>query len=130
MINKLINKIWKVDGMDYSDTPTNSKGIFNLYFGDQLIGILTYDNSIWTFRYSDEYIANQNLKPIIDFPDPEKTYHSEQLWPFFATRIPTLNQPFQLKKVRKAKIKANDSVGLLRLFGNETITNPFKLYPA
>lgn len=130
MINKLINKIWKVDGMDYSDTPSNSKGTFNLYFGDQLIGILAYDNSIWTFRYSNEYKENQTLNPIIDFPNPEKTYESEHLWPFFASRIPTLNQPFHLKKVRKAKIKANDSVGLLRLFGNETITNPFKLQPA
>jgi HipA-like protein len=130
MINKLINKIWKVDGMDYSDTPSNSKGAFKLYFGDQLIGTLTYENNIWTFSYSDEYRKNQNLKPIIDFPDPEKTYVSEQLWPFFASRIPTLNQPFQHKKVRKARIKSDDSVGLLRLFGYETITNPFKLNPA
>jgi hypothetical protein len=63
----------------------------------------------------------------MDFPDPEKVYINEQLWPFFASRIPSLNHPFQLKMIRKANISKDDSVGLLRLFGNETITNPFRL---
>jgi HipA-like protein len=63
----------------------------------------------------------------MDFPVKEKKYTNEELWPFFATRIPSLNQPYQIKKIENAKISKNDSVGLLKLFGAETITNPFRL---
>ena len=127
MIEKLKKKLWKVDGMDFIDNPSDSKGVFQLKYGKQLIGILTYEDSQWTFKYSDEFKTKKGLNPIIDFPDPDKVYINKQLWPFFASRIPSLNQPFHLRKINKANIKQDDSVGLLRLFGSETITNPFIL---
>ena len=127
MIGKLKKILWKVDGMEFIDNPAGAKGVFQLKYGKQLIGILSYDNNQWKFKYSDEFRNNQDLNPIIDFPDTDKVYTNEQLWPFFASRIPSLNQPFQFKKIQKANIKHDDSVGLLKLFGNETITNPFRL---
>jgi HipA-like protein len=126
MIEKIKNILWKVDGMDFSDNPSGSKGEFHLKYRNILIGILSYDNNTWTFKYSDEF-KEHNIKPIMDFPDPEKVYQSNQLWPFFASRIPSLNQSFQFKKIAKAQVNKDDSVALLRLFGNETITNPFQL---
>ncbi len=127
MIGMLKKMLWKVDGMEFADNPAGSKGLFHLKYGKSLIGILSYENNLWTFKYSDEFKENKPLNPIIDFPDIEKVYINEQLWPFFASRIPSLNQPFQLKKIAKANIDKNDAVGLLRVFGNETITNPFRL---
>lgn len=127
MIGKLKKIFWKVDGMEFSDNPASSNGAFHLKYGTQLIGILSYENKQWTFQYSEDFRKNRIVNPIMDFPDPDKVYTNEQLWPFFATRIPSLNQPFQFKKIHKANIKQDDSVGLLRLFGNETITNPFRL---
>lgn len=126
-MKKLKRILWKVDGMEFKDNPTNSNGIFHLKYGKQIIGELTYHNRKWSFKYTDEYRKNPFVKPIIDFPDIEKEYVNEQLWPFFATRIPALNQPFQHRKIQRANIKEDDSVALLKLFGNETITNPFKL---
>ena len=127
MINKIRKILWKVDGMDFNDNPAGSKGVFQLKYRKQVIGILSYENKHWTFLYTDEFKKNQDLRPIIDFPDTGKIYINEQLWPFFASRIPTLNQSYQYKKIAKAKIKKDDSVGLLKVFGNETITNPFRL---
>ena len=127
MIEKFKKLLWKVDGMEFTDNPAGSKGAFQLKYGKQVIGVLSYENNKWTFKYSDEFRKNQVINLIIDFPDPDKVYTNEQLWPFFASRIPSLNQSFQFKKIDKAKIKHDDSVGLLRLFGNETITNPFRL---
>jgi len=101
---------------------------FHLVYGKMLIGILTYDDGYWSFNYSDEFINNNTLKPIIDFPDLTKTYISTELWPFFLTRIPSINQPYQFKKIEKAKANKHDSVALLKIFGNETITNPYKLF--
>jgi HipA-like protein len=113
--------------MDYNDTPANSTGVFHLKYQDMLIGILKYENKNWIFTYSDEYKQKPLITPILNFPDPNKVYKNDQLWPFFASRIPTLNQPFHYKKIAKAKISKDDSVGLLKVFGSETITNPFKL---
>jgi HipA-like protein len=127
MIEKLKKILWKVDGMEFTDNPAGSKGAFQLKYRKQVIGVLSYENNQWTFEYSDEFRKDQVINPIIDFPDPDKVYTNEQLWPFFASRIPSLNQSFQFKKIEKANIKRDDSVGLLRLFGNETITNPFRL---
>ncbi len=127
MIEKLKKILWKVDGMEFNDNPAGSKGAFQLKYEKQVIGVLSYDNNQWTFKYSDEFRKEKGLNPIIDFPDTEKVYVNDLLWPFFASRIPSLNQPFQFKKIHKANISKDDSVGLLRLFGNETITNPFRL---
>ncbi len=123
----VLKKIWKVEGMDYKDNPTDSQGFFRLLYCKQLIGELTYSNGKWSFEYSTDFINNRFAQPIIDFPDKNKKYTNEELWPFFATRIPSLNQPYQIKKIEKANISKNDSVGLLKLFGTETITNPFRL---
>lgn len=127
MIEKLKKMFWKVDGMEFNDNPASSNGTFHLIYGKQIIGMLSYENNKWTFKYSDDFKKNQIINPIIDFPDPDKVYTNDQLWPFFASRIPSLNQSFQFKKIHKANIQRDDSVGLLRLFGNETITNPFRL---
>jgi HipA-like protein len=113
--------------ININDYPARMKGVFQLKYGNLLIGILTYENSHWTFKYSEEFMENSGLSPITDFPDLNKVYESENLWPFFAARIPTLNQPYQFRKIKKEGISKDDPVGLLRLFGGETITNPFKL---
>jgi len=110
--------------------PNIEKALFNLSFGELLIGRLNYSEGIWTFKYSDDFRQNGNINPIIDFPDITKEYTSAELWPFFAARIPALNQPYQFKKIARAKANRNDSVALLKIFGHETITNPFRLDPA
>lgn len=130
MIKKFIKAFWKVDGMDFTDNPTGSKGSFQLYFGKLLIGTLMYDGNTWTFRYSDEYKKVSDIIPIIDFSDLDKEYSSRELWPFFAARIPTINQPYHFKKIKKANIREDDSVELLKLFGKATINNPYLLTPA
>ncbi len=115
--------------MEFTDNPSGEKGKFQLMYGTLLIGILTYENNFWSFNYSEELKQNRQMNPIIDFPDLNKVYTSEQLWPFFAARIPALNQPYQLRKIARARISKNDAVGLLKLFGKDTITNPFRLNP-
>lgn len=122
-----VKKLWKVEGMDFKDNPAETRGKFRLVYGKQLIGMLTYENGKWKFEYSSEFKINFSLEPITDFPDKSKTYVSEELWPFFATRIPALNQSYQFKKIERANVSKNDPVGLLKLFGSDTITNPYRL---
>lgn len=120
---------WKTEKMIYNDNPPGVNATFHLKYGSLLIGFLIYDKDKWIFKYSDEF-KNQNvLKPITDFPDLNKVYESKELWPFFAIRIPAINQPYQLKKIKKANIDKNDAIGLLKVFGMKSINNPFKLIP-
>jgi len=128
MIRKWMNNIWKVDGMDYNDNPRNTHATFHVVFEKQVIAVLSYNGNVWEFKYTDEFIQNPLTKPIKDFPDINRTYTSEKLWPFFASRIPSINQPFHLKKLKKANIREDDSIGLLKLFGKVIISNPFKLH--
>ena len=59
MIDKLKKILWKVDGMEFTDNPAGSKGAFQLKYGKQVIGVLSYENNRWTFKYSDEFRKNQ-----------------------------------------------------------------------
>ncbi len=102
-------------------------GAFQLTYKKLIIGILRFEQGNWYFEYSTEFKSQKPITPIIDFPDVEKKYQSDQLWPFFAARIPNLNQPFHEKKITTANINRKDAVSLLKVFGRDTITNPFQL---
>ncbi len=126
---KLKHLFWKEEGMDFIDNPVGKSCTFSLTYKNFIIGYLSYNNGSWEFKYSEEYKRTRPISPIIDFPDIDKIYKQERLWPFFAARIPALNQPYQIKKIKKAKVDKDDAVGLLKVFGKETITNPFLLLP-
>lgn len=122
-----MKKLWKVVGMDFNDNPSNVEGSFILYYGNRSVGTLKYSKGEWVFRYSKDFQENIFINLITDFPDINKEYRNSELWPFFSSRIPTLNQPFQLKKLKKHRIEKTDPVGLLKIFGNESINNPYRL---
>lgn len=129
-IKKIFSKLtpWGVDEEFFSNEVENSKdGKFILSFKGKIIGILEYENDKWIFKYSKEFKKNQFVSPIIDFPDINKTYEFDELMPFFATRIPNLNQPFHKKKLEKYEGNKNDLVFLLQIFGERSINNPFNL---
>lgn len=129
-IKKIFTKLtpWSI-GDEFSSKNLNSKkeARFILSFKGKTIGTLEHKDSKWVFKYSDEYIKNQFVSPLIDFPIIDKTYEFEELPPFFAARIPNLNQPFHMKKLLKYKGDKNDLVSLLEIFGRKSINNPYDL---
>jgi hypothetical protein len=70
----------------------------------------------------------QGIKPLADFPDLNKTYENSELWPFFASRIPSTSRPRVKKILEREEIADNDLLALLTRFGKHTITNPFELH--
>lgn len=100
---------------------------FNLKYQDDIIGILGYDQGVWSFSYS-EWFKNQNeLQPLFEFPDTSRTYKNDKLWPFFDSRIPSTKQ----KKVKEYFVThpedKHNLVKLLSVFGNSSVNNPYKL---
>lgn len=105
----------------------SDKGKFLLLFDDKLIGTLEYSGKRWIFKYSDQFKKDPFLLPLMDFPDINKVYEFDELMPFFAARIPNLNQPYHDWKLDKHDGDKTSLVSLLKIFGEKSINNPFRL---
>ncbi len=118
---------WSVNNEFTPIGGATENGKFKLLLGNKLIGTLEYKNKEWVFEYSSEYKKDQFILPLINFPNINKIYKLEYLAPFFATRIPSLNQPYHQKKIDKYNGDKNNLVSLLKIFGQKSINNPFEL---
>lgn len=103
------------------------KAKFLLKYGNLLIGTLSAEDGKWRFEYSDEFRRQSSLRTIVEFPDLNKTYQSDDLWQFFASRIPSPEQAEVEAILKREQIEEGDAVSLLRRFGKKTFTNPFEL---
>ncbi|MEZ4773209.1 MAG: hypothetical protein R3D00_08500 [Bacteroidia bacterium] len=130
MLKKLINIIWKAEGQEDILTPINQQAKFELRYESLVIGILQLKEGIWTFSYSIEFRNQNKIKPLTDFPDIEKVYQSEDLYPFFIQRIPGLNQPKVKVAIEVENIDKTNEAELLKRFGQYSIANPFRLVVA
>lgn len=126
MLSKL-KSLWKSEGQENIITPQDYDVDFQLTYKDLKVGVLSLHDGIWTFKYSEEFKKQDQIKPLVDFPDVEKEYRSEELQPFFAHRIPGTGQPKVKKIIEKEKIDADNEAKMLERFGKKSITNPFQL---
>ncbi len=126
IISKLKN-LWKADGQENVVTPKDGKFHFILALDSLVVGELILENGKWCFTYSTHFKMQDKVKPLTEFPDVNKRYVSEELYPFFAHRIPGLGQPKIKKILKKEKIDETNEAKLLERFGKEVITNPFTL---
>lgn len=99
--------------------------VFHLNLNKLPVGTLRLENGEWVFAYAPEFRAQTEIKPIVGFPALEREYRSQELWPFFALRIPSLQQPVVQQFVQEQK--EVDQVKLLERFGQRSVANPFSL---
>lgn len=127
-IKKLMDKAKEWLGLSHSvKAPPEAHAKFLLTYDDLLVGTLTVKDGLWKFEYSDKFKSEEELRPIVEFPDVNKIYVNEDLWQFFASRIPSTEQPEVEEILRREHVEEDDAVGLLKLFGRRTISNPFEL---
>jgi len=127
-IKKLMDKAKDWLGFAHSvKAPPEAHAKFLLTYDDLLVGTLTVEDGLWKFEYSDNFRLEDELRPIVEFPDVNKIYVNEELWQFFASRIPSTEQPEVEEILKREHIQEDDAVGLLKLFGKRTIANPFEL---
>lgn len=108
---------------------TTEANIFLLRIGDVVIGHLSTEENRWKFEYSDEFRSSDRYSRIIGFSDLNKTYYSDELWPFFRLRIPGLKQPLVREIMERERIDSSNEVALLKRFGLKSISNPYMLEP-
>lgn len=120
------------EGHENLEEPLVHDGVqvrFILAYEKLTIGHLLFDGVVWTFQYTQEFIQQDRIRPLTDFPRTEKTYIMDVLHPFFTQRIPSMKQPQVQERVRKANADKNDLVKMLELFGKHAVANPFTLVP-
>ena len=110
--------------------PPEVRATFQLTYDNLLIGILSANDGVWRFQYSDEFKAQDELRPLVDFPDLDKVYESTELWQFFMMRIPSPEQAEVEEILKREHIEEDDAISLLKRFGEHTIANPFRLRAA
>ena len=127
-IKKLMDRAKEWLGFAHTvKAPPGTHAKFLLTYDKLLVGTLTVENGVWRFEYSDKFRAEDELRPIVEFPDVDKIYENEDLWQFFASRIPSTEQPEVEEILKREHVKEDDAIGLLKLFGKRTIANPFEL---
>jgi len=130
MLRKFKNWFSKSEG-DFemqNQLPKEEAAKFILSVDNIHIGTLHCDKGEWYFKYTDEFKGHsEEYNRIVGFPDLNKTYKSESLWPFFQIRIPGLKQPAIQEILAGENIDQNNEVALLKRFGKKTISNPYVL---
>ena len=119
-----------LEGHEDLKTPKGVHAEFKLKYKSLIIGHLELNDGIWIFYYSKEFKEQDELRPIVQFPDKDKVYKNEELWPFFTIRIPGLNQPEIQNILESEDIDKTNEVALLQRFGKKTISNPYELVGA
>ena len=130
---KVIKKLFSKDDEETLNLglPEKENLTFILKVNDIELGILKCENGEWVFQYTQEFINHQKeYNYIIGFPDLNKTYRSENLWPFFRIRIPGLKQASVQEIIKSENIDQENEAQLLKRFGRKTIANPYELLPA
>ncbi len=126
-MKRLLHKFWKSEGQEEIYTPKGMDMDFELTYRSLVVGTLSLRDGEWAFKYSDAFKRQDMIKPLTDFPDVEKVYTMNELFPFFVERIPGLGQPKVQEIIKKEKIDEHNEAALLKRFGRITIANPFQL---
>lgn len=133
MLRKFMN--WFSKGESDSEwqveLPKGETAKFILKVDNIQVGSLYCEKGSWFFKYSDEFKDQSDIyNRIVGFPDLDKTYTSDTLWPFFRIRIPGLKQPAIQEIMSKENIDKSNELELLKRFGRKTISNTYELESA
>jgi HipA-like protein len=131
MFAKIFNFFSKDEDEVTQPLPKNERVVFTLKIDHVEVGKLRCENGVWEFTYSDKFKNEHypHYKRIAGFPEINKVYKKETLWPFFLVRIPGLKQPAIKEIIEKEKIDTENEAALLKRFGQKSISNPYELIP-
>ncbi|MFK7949501.1 MAG: HipA N-terminal domain-containing protein [Saprospiraceae bacterium] len=131
MSNKFKNFIHRLFRKEKNEVelylPDEAQEKFVLKLENIEIGYLECREGIWSFYYSEAFKNKSDLYSIPGFPNLDKKYTSESLWPFFKIRIPGLGQPAIKEILSKENIDKRNELALLKRFGKRSIANPYTL---
>ncbi len=124
-MKKLVTGFWYEEKTEAFFSSGKGQADFILTLNKLEVGTLSYADNVWAFSYSEEFKRQREILPLVNFPTVDKEYTSNELWPFFVSRIPSRAQLQASKDTDR-----QDLVSLLKNYGRKTIANPYQLIPA
>jgi HipA-like protein len=104
------------------DTQTGEKSAL-------LVGVLVVAPEAFEFSYSEEF-RESKLPTIPSFPDREKIYRSDTLFPFFQVRIPPISRRDVARVLKERSIGDDDIYEQLKVLGERTAASPYRCLAA
>lgn len=101
--------------------------VFQLKYNNLKIEEVKFFDDFWEFHYSKDFINQNEIAPLADFPRKAKIYRSSRLWPFFQSRIHSPATPYVRRKIIRENINPHNERQMLIAFGTRSINNPFVL---
>jgi HipA-like protein len=78
------------------------------------------------FEYLPEF-KKLNLASLPGFPDLDRAYESQELFPFFQERIPDTRRPEIREWIRQQGLSEEDKLSLLGALGRNAVTDSYEL---
>lgn len=123
----LRRKFFSKNKSDYNLPKLSSDMKFQVKIEDLLIGILSTKDGIWEFQYSENFKNQNKYHRLVGFSNLDKTYRSDELWPFFKLRIPGLKQPRVKEIIESEHLDVSNEALLLKRFGYKNASSPYTL---
>lgn len=94
--------------------------------GKKVIGALWKDGNQFVFRYDPKFVRSTDAQPISAFPDLDEEYRREELWPFFAVRLPPVDREDVRKVLERRHIPESDVLRLLGEVSGRGVSSPYR----
>ena len=94
--------------------------------GRLAVGFLSCDSGEFVFRYTEEFRRQSDIPAVSAFPDKNREYRSQTLWPVFQVRIPPTDRPDIERLVEEKNLDTNDPLRLLSELGKRAFSTPYE----
>ena len=87
----------------------SNNAIFVLVSGRLPMLVLSRNSDGWTMRYTDAFKDQSRVAPLVPFPDVNKVYRSQELWPFFRFEFP-------VSRVQRSSERSAKSISIMTIW--------------
>lgn len=116
--------------LPWSEAPSardvRGEAVILVFLDDEKIGSLRKEGETFVFKYDDEYARSPTAVAIPAFPDLQKEYRAERLWPFFGVRLPAVEREDVQRAMRGKDIEDDDVLRLLGELSKRAVSSLYR----
>lgn len=91
-----------------------------------VVGELGRDGNEFVFTYDPRFAATPGALPLPGLPDLARTYRDEELFPFFAVRLPPARREDVREALLRLQIEEGDALRMLGALAKKAVSSPYE----
>ncbi len=96
--------------------------------GERIVmGRLRREGDAYRFDYEPGVMRRSDVQPIPEFPELDRTYRADRLWPFFTSRLPPLKRQDVKATIAARGVSPDDTLELLVELSGGSVASPYVL---